>query len=42
MRRKLEDAGWTVGDAKDLLDLTEAESAYIEMKLRLRRGLRER
>jgi DNA-binding XRE family transcriptional regulator len=41
-RRKLEHSGWTVGDAKDLLDLTEAESVYIDMKLRLGCGLRER
>jgi DNA-binding XRE family transcriptional regulator len=42
VRRKLERSGWTIGDAKDLLDLTEVESAYIDMKLRLGRGLRER
>jgi hypothetical protein len=41
-RTKLEHSGCTVGDATDLLDLTEAESVYIDMKLRLGRGLRER
>ena len=28
VRKKLEHSGWTIGDAKDLLDLTEAEAAY--------------
>lgn len=41
LKRKLKDAGWSVGDAKELLGLTDAESKYVEMKLSLARGLRE-
>lgn len=40
-RKKLREAGWAVGDTKDFLDLSEAESVYVDMKLALARGLRE-
>ena len=33
--RRLEKAGWKVGSAKDLLQLTDEEEALIEMKLSL-------
>lgn len=40
--RALEAAGWTIGDAKDFLDLSDQEAAYVEMKLALAAGVRER
>lgn len=40
--RKLEAAGWKVGDASDFLDLTPEEAEYIELKLALAAGLRDR
>jgi DNA-binding XRE family transcriptional regulator len=39
-RRRLESKGWKVGNAKDFLDLSPEESAYIEMKLELAECLR--
>lgn len=41
-RKKLEEAGWSVGDAEQFLGLTRAESAFIEIKLALSTLLRER
>ena len=41
-RKKLEARGWKIGDAGDFLDLTEAEAAFIEMKLSLAANLRAR
>ena len=41
-RKKLEAAGWRVGSADDFLELTPEEAAYVELKLSLSRGLRER
>lgn len=41
-RKRLEAAGWRTGDARDFLDLTEAEAEFIEMKLALAQELRER
>ena len=41
-RAKLEAAGWTTGDARDFLDLTEAETEFIETKLALAQDLRAR
>lgn len=41
-RKKLEAAGWTVGDAQDFLALLPDESAYIEMKLALGHSLKAR
>jgi DNA-binding XRE family transcriptional regulator len=40
-RRKLEAAGWRVGDAKDFLELTAGEAEFVEIKLDLARRLRE-
>ena len=40
-RRKLENAGWRVGDSKDFLDLTPGEAEFVEIKLALARRLRE-
>lgn len=40
-RRKLEAAGWRVGDARDFLDLTSSEAQFVEIKLALARKLRE-
>lgn len=39
-QRRLEQDGWKVGSAKELLGLTREESAYIEMRLALSRNLR--
>jgi DNA-binding XRE family transcriptional regulator len=39
--RALESAGWRVGTAEEFLNLTEAETAFIEMKLALADGLRK-
>ena len=41
-RRRLERAGWTVGDAGDFLQLTDDERRFIETKLALAAGLRQR
>lgn len=41
-RKKLEARGWKVGSAEDFLGLSEQESAYIELKLRLADCLREK
>ena len=40
-KTQLENAGWKIGGASELLNLTEEESAYIEMKLALAENLRE-
>jgi DNA-binding XRE family transcriptional regulator len=40
-RRKLEAAGWRIGDAKDFLELTSGEAQFVEIKLDLARRLRE-
>src|SRR5215210_4655276 len=40
-RRKLESAGWRVGDAKEFLDLTSGEAEFVEIKLALARRVRE-
>lgn len=40
-RRKLQDAGWRVGDSKDFLNLTTEEAAFVEIKLALARRVRE-
>lgn len=39
-RKRLESKGWKVGNARDFLDLSPEESAYIEMKLELAESLR--
>ena len=41
-RRRLERAGWKVGDAKDFLELDDAEMAVIELRVSLAKELRER
>ena len=41
-RKRLEAAGWTVGDAAAFLKLTPEEAALVEMRLALSRTLRER
>ncbi len=41
-RRRLEAKGWRVGSATEFLDLTPADEAYIELRLRLADGLRAR
>ena len=40
-RRRLERAGWTVGDAGDFLGLSDDERRFIETKLALAAGLRQ-
>src|ERR1041385_9087629 len=40
-RRKLEAAGWRVGDARDFLGLSSSEAQFVEIKLALARKLRE-
>src|SRR5207247_8162888 len=41
-RTRLERAGWKVGTVRELLGLSRAEEALVELKLILSRGLRER
>jgi len=41
-KARLERAGWKVGTVRELLGLSEAEEALVELKLILSRGLRER
>lgn len=40
-RTKLERAGWRVGSAREFLDLTDEEVAFVELKLALSTTLRE-
>ena len=40
--KRLKARGWKVGDAKELLGLSDAELTYIELKLAFARGLRDR
>lgn len=41
-RKKLERAGWTVGDAGDFLGLSVEERRFVDVKLALADGLRQR
>lgn len=41
-KRSLERAGWKIGSADKLLELTPEESAYIDLKLRLSDSLKQR
>jgi predicted transcriptional regulator len=41
-KKRLEAKGWKVGSAKEFLGLSDEESAYIELKMRMAEGLRER
>lgn len=39
VRKKLEQAGFAIGDAKDFLNLNDEEAAYLEVKLALTEAL---
>jgi predicted transcriptional regulator len=41
-RKHLESTGWKIGTAKEFLDLSSEESAYIELKLELAKNLQKR
>ena len=41
-RKRLERAGWKVGDTKDFLELSDAEIAVIELRASLAKTLRKR
>lgn len=41
-KKRLAAKGWKVGSAKEFLSLSDEESAYIELKIRLSVGLRRR
>jgi ribosome-binding protein aMBF1 (putative translation factor) len=41
-RKGLEAKGWKVGSAKDFLGLTDHEAAYIELRLKLAQGLKDK
>jgi DNA-binding XRE family transcriptional regulator len=41
-RKRLEAKGWKVGTARDFLDLPPDEEAYVELRLRLAEGLKQR
>ena len=41
-RKRLEAAGWKLGSPRELLGLSAEEEAYIELRLRLARGLKAR
>jgi hypothetical protein len=41
-RRRLEAQGWRVGGAKEFLALSEQEAEYVDLKLKLAAGLREK
>ena len=41
-RSRLAAKGWKTGDAKDFLDLTDQESACIDLRLKLAEGLKAR
>ncbi|MBV8210130.1 MAG: helix-turn-helix transcriptional regulator [Burkholderiaceae bacterium] len=39
-RKRLEAKGWKVGNVQEFLGLTDEEAAYIELRLRLAKGLK--
>lgn len=39
-RKRLEGKGWRLGGPKDLLNLSDEEAAYIELRLKLADGLK--
>jgi len=39
--KKLKNAGWTVGNAQDFLELTQEETLFLELKLALSAHLKE-
>ncbi len=41
-RKRLEAKGWKVGSAKEVLQLSDEEEAYIELRLKLAEGLKAR
>ena len=41
-KKRLEEKGWKVGTVEEFLDLSPAESSYIELKLNLSENLRQR
>ncbi len=41
-RKRLEASGWKVGTAREFLDLTPEEEAYIELKRELAKNLQKR
>jgi len=41
-KKRLEAKGWKVGTTREFLDLSPDEEAYVEMRLRLAEGLRQR
>ena len=40
-KKRLEEKGWKVGSAKELLGLSDEEEVYIEIKLRLSESFRQ-
>ena len=42
MQKRLERAGWRLGDAGDFLELSDEERRFVEMKVALAAGLRGR
>jgi len=41
-RKRLEARGWKIGSVEEFLNLSDQESAYIELRLKLARGLKAR
>ncbi|MEX0807027.1 MAG: helix-turn-helix domain-containing protein [Candidatus Binatia bacterium] len=41
-KKRLEAKGWRIGTVKEFLGLSNEESAYIELKIKLAGGLRQR
>jgi ribosome-binding protein aMBF1 (putative translation factor) len=41
-QKRLRERGWKMGTVKDFLGLSDEESAYIELKIKLAAGLRQR
>ena len=41
-RKRLKTKGWKIGTVKDFLGLSDEESAYIELKIKLATALRQR
>jgi ribosome-binding protein aMBF1 (putative translation factor) len=41
-RKRLDAKGWKIGTVKEFLGLSNEESAYIELKIKLAAGLRQR
>ena len=41
-RKRLESKGWKLGNAKELLGLSDQEEMYIELRLKLAEGLKAR